>query len=989
MTGVDTNTTISPATSSAASSDQNDNSSESNGNANTTITSTAGKPGAPDRILIPNENDVLCGRGGSINSHKGNEQFRKFVEKRKRVYLTARFKREKRLIATSIVTEIRDMDPPGRFLARKGNMKDNINGYWYDIGDEKARDKTSQALRENAPSIRAEIETEIHQQRQEMRQQEEKKQAAAVAAHGGRYHPHPGAASGARPPFMPPPPPPPHAGGNSASAFAQYAQQYYDYYYHYYGYGAPPPPPPPGYPGGPPVSAPGVAAPPAYPGAPPPPPPAFWPMAAPVATSENGAEESKEEAMDEDDDIKKEPTPPRSAPVVPKTGGGEKRSRNVTGFFGISQEEQDRRMAMALQQQENVKAFEDRNKKFGSDRRTSRSAAFCAPGYRPRLLHDDDSIGPHQKRPAMSASRHFASGSSANTFGSPAKKAAPSADRAASGAAAMATAAGLASVSAASQPQAMSGQEDQDFRMAMALQEQEDAFLHNQLVAKDALSRRTSRSSAFPQFSNAGSRVQKDNSNSTFGLESMVSAWTRGSKVAPLPSDLDTKPASVENGNDAMMTPIKHDPNDPLVNHDHSVSSIHSRGRGFNFKEDMSEMFSVFGGDGSTIIPQSAAGSNFNGSNNNNFTPIPAGAGDQHQTTVSEDANSSMWTQVANQLMGTFNASWTDSESGIAPLSKHPVPNNRPSAPKPLQHSLHRLHARDQSPKSSCEQRLDKRDTSDNQNNSEMGTEVVMETRDGSTMPPPHSRNGNILTVEWPSCGMTDTIGASASAFFGHEDAQQDHSLLSRGSGLGAAGQDISPVNTFDMDLTQSYHSFSGSVRRNRGGGGGSSVLNVFDPKTTSSNNMSQGYHTSRDINMLDSNPEDILPHIHRSVLQQVPSWERDLTGRSYRSRSPTLSLSGCGSYDPLDDDADDSLIRVDSVDVKEKHTSFQQFMPILGSQAPQPQDSVPRNQYQQNGQWSPMPAPTPLPHGQQAQQQGHLFLDDPNDMNMDWDAGE
>jgi hypothetical protein len=107
------------------------------------------------------DNDVLCGRGGSINSHPGNEAYRKLVEKRKRVYLTARFKREKRLIANSIVSEIRNQDPPGRFLS-----KNPATGKWEDIGDEKARDKTSQALRENAPTIRAEIETEINEQRQ-------------------------------------------------------------------------------------------------------------------------------------------------------------------------------------------------------------------------------------------------------------------------------------------------------------------------------------------------------------------------------------------------------------------------------------------------------------------------------------------------------------------------------------------------------------------------------------------------------------------------------------------------------------------------------------------------------------------------------------------------------------------------------------------------------------------------------------------------------
>jgi len=69
-------------------------------------------------IREPHEHDVLCGRGGSINSWKGNERFRNLVEKRKRVYLTARFKREKRLIASSIVEEIQSLKPPGRFLSR-------------------------------------------------------------------------------------------------------------------------------------------------------------------------------------------------------------------------------------------------------------------------------------------------------------------------------------------------------------------------------------------------------------------------------------------------------------------------------------------------------------------------------------------------------------------------------------------------------------------------------------------------------------------------------------------------------------------------------------------------------------------------------------------------------------------------------------------------------------------------------------------------------
>jgi hypothetical protein len=160
-------------------------------------------------IKEPLENDVLCGRGGSINSHGGNERFRLLVEKRKRVYLTARFKREKRLIASSIVTEIRDLNPPGRFLTR-----DSKSGHWQDIGDEKARDKTSQALRENAPTIRAEIETEINEQRADMQRAEEEEVARATALQPHPYY-NPGwgyhsSYYGYSHHAPPPPPPPPH-----------------------------------------------------------------------------------------------------------------------------------------------------------------------------------------------------------------------------------------------------------------------------------------------------------------------------------------------------------------------------------------------------------------------------------------------------------------------------------------------------------------------------------------------------------------------------------------------------------------------------------------------------------------------------------------------------------------------------------------------------------------------------------------------------------
>ncbi|KAL3910883.1 MAG: hypothetical protein SGILL_007510, partial [Bacillariaceae sp.] len=104
-------------------------------------------------IVDPNENDVLCGRGGRINSHAGNVQFREIIHSRKKEYLAPTTKKlEKAHIAAAVVNDIRGMDPPGRFL-----KEDRDTGLWFDIGDAKAIKKTGQALREDAPDIRPEL----------------------------------------------------------------------------------------------------------------------------------------------------------------------------------------------------------------------------------------------------------------------------------------------------------------------------------------------------------------------------------------------------------------------------------------------------------------------------------------------------------------------------------------------------------------------------------------------------------------------------------------------------------------------------------------------------------------------------------------------------------------------------------------------------------------------------------------------------------------
>mmetsp|Transcript_24149 Transcript_24149/g.35783 ORF Transcript_24149/g.35783 Transcript_24149/m.35783 type:complete len:506 (+) Transcript_24149:63-1580(+) len=109
-------------------------------------------------ITKPGPHDVLCGRGGGTNNHKGNVKFRQTIHDYKLRYLAVS-KVEKPKIAREVVKIWRNLDPPGRFLARKddsrrgpGSVKAEGN-IWYDIGDKKAREKASQCLRERTPDV--------------------------------------------------------------------------------------------------------------------------------------------------------------------------------------------------------------------------------------------------------------------------------------------------------------------------------------------------------------------------------------------------------------------------------------------------------------------------------------------------------------------------------------------------------------------------------------------------------------------------------------------------------------------------------------------------------------------------------------------------------------------------------------------------------------------------------------------------------------------
>jgi hypothetical protein len=130
-----------------------------------------------DGNILVTDYDILCGRGGLTNhvslrflwlsvtrmlslwksllltsllsciricylQHKGNKRFRDVVALHRPDYVRAP-KIQKPSVARVIVRAIRNGDPPGRFL-----RKDDKSGKWVDVGDKKAAEKTSQALRE-------------------------------------------------------------------------------------------------------------------------------------------------------------------------------------------------------------------------------------------------------------------------------------------------------------------------------------------------------------------------------------------------------------------------------------------------------------------------------------------------------------------------------------------------------------------------------------------------------------------------------------------------------------------------------------------------------------------------------------------------------------------------------------------------------------------------------------------------------------------------
>ena len=91
----------------------------------------------------PTANDVLCGKGKQCFNHPGNRRFRAVVNANLQRYQAAPNKLDKTAIVNKIVQKVRKDCKVGGFV-----RPDNNSNRWFDIGDEAAREKVGQVIRD-------------------------------------------------------------------------------------------------------------------------------------------------------------------------------------------------------------------------------------------------------------------------------------------------------------------------------------------------------------------------------------------------------------------------------------------------------------------------------------------------------------------------------------------------------------------------------------------------------------------------------------------------------------------------------------------------------------------------------------------------------------------------------------------------------------------------------------------------------------------------
>lgn len=96
----------------------------------------------------PKDEDVICSWARQNHSHPGNEKFRIMINEYAPRYLNVSTKYQKSEVIAKIVAEVRSKSPGGGFV-----KKDFYVNRWFEVGDEKARDKVGHAIRKAAVGL--------------------------------------------------------------------------------------------------------------------------------------------------------------------------------------------------------------------------------------------------------------------------------------------------------------------------------------------------------------------------------------------------------------------------------------------------------------------------------------------------------------------------------------------------------------------------------------------------------------------------------------------------------------------------------------------------------------------------------------------------------------------------------------------------------------------------------------------------------------------
>ena len=152
-------------------------------------------PSGPLDPIIENpygvhDHDILSGRGAFVNGHVGNQRLRKLALERKANFDAGNYT-EKRTLASEIVSIIRGLTPPGRFLKRvkpteekakdgeeaKGD-KGGLSDEWVELSDEKSIHKACQVMRDIDRPDRKDREARRAKKKQKKSDDGEKKDSA-------------------------------------------------------------------------------------------------------------------------------------------------------------------------------------------------------------------------------------------------------------------------------------------------------------------------------------------------------------------------------------------------------------------------------------------------------------------------------------------------------------------------------------------------------------------------------------------------------------------------------------------------------------------------------------------------------------------------------------------------------------------------------------------------------------------------------------------